>query len=190
MENKIPTLFEKGKTSTFLLVISNKKLLRCHFTCFTDSIGTKTLQFSQMFSIYIIIISLGWIIGFSVSLQVISYFSKNAWSCKPMNIRTAATEHATLEDRFYIILSCWVAREAEHFLSICSQCCLDIDSIDQAENTFPSPSITRYQRFCWRLFLYACRVTVFDSEFWFSSVKMCTTFFCMELSYLTGKMWK
>lgn len=37
MENKIPTLFEKGKTSTFLLVISNKKLLRCHFTCFTDS---------------------------------------------------------------------------------------------------------------------------------------------------------
>lgn len=61
-----------------------------------------------------------------------------------MSIRTAATEHATPEDRFYIILSCWIAKEAEHFLSICSQCCLDADSTDQAGNTFPPLSVMRY----------------------------------------------
>lgn len=134
MENKITTLFEKGQSNTVsFLLFQIRNFWDDILHALQTAVGTKTLLFLQMLSIYIIIISLSVDIGLFVSLQVISYFSKNVWSHKPVNIRATAAEHATLEDRFYILLPCWVAREAEHFLSICSQCCLDTDSTDQAE---------------------------------------------------------
>lgn len=145
MENKIPTLFEKGQTNKVsFLLFQIRSFWEDILHALQIAIRTKPLLFSQMLSIYIIIIPLSVNRGLFVSLQVISYFSENVWSHRPVNIRTAATEHATLEARFYILLSCWVAREAEHFVSICSQCCLDTDSTDQAEDTFASPSIIRY----------------------------------------------
>lgn len=117
------------------------------------TVGTKKLTFSNVFSIHIIIVSLTVDIYLFVNPQVISYYSKNVWSRKPGNARTAAAGHVMLEDRFYILLPCWVERDAEHLRSICSHCCLATDSADQTEDAFPSPSLLRYEGFVCRSFL-------------------------------------
>lgn len=152
MENRITILFEKGQINpdTFLLFqIRNSWDDILH--AWQIAVGTKKLLFSSVFSIHIIIISLTADICLCQYTSY-RYYTKNVWSDKPA--RTAATAHAMLENRFYILLPCWVARDAEHLCSICSRGFLTTNSTDQAEDTFPSPSLPRYSGFCCRWVLW------------------------------------
>lgn len=71
MENKTPTLFDKGQTNTVsFLLFQMRNFWDDILHALQTVTGTKPLLFSQMLSIYIIIISLSVDISLFINLQV------------------------------------------------------------------------------------------------------------------------
>lgn len=139
MENRIIILFEKGQINPdIFLLFQIRNTWDDILHAWQIAIGNKKLLCSNVFSIHIIIISLTADICLCQYTSY-HYYSKNVWSDKPA--RTAAAAHAMLENRFCILLPCWVARDAEH---LCSICCvassLPRAQIKQKTSSLPPPS--------------------------------------------------